>query len=209
MDEVFPTRIDSYKRISENTLDTIKKVYMAYTSLGQPLMMVDQNGYLTEFNYDGTYRRIRSITLPGDFTYIPPYDSTIFIHDTIYDYTVTIPSSGWGKVTPSSGNELFVGMNAQKINDCQIFEMNENSLYPSSSYYPFIKFNYMELKNFVSIDTAFLRIDPASYTLDINNIRMDTSDFSANFKYVYQTTSLIPTSCGSNSGMPSKKWTKN
>jgi len=193
IDERLPIKIDNYKRINSSSVDTVKRVYMAYNAMGKPSLLINENGYLTEFNYELAYNRIKKITLPGDFSTLADRD-TMYIethsyHDItqinaigigFFDSIYTEPKASYGK-TNSTG--------------CLQSFLFRYDMLPSSTdkFYPYIKFNTFYLDNYSSVDSAILYIAPQWYTL-----RSGNQTYQEGYKFTIKPVSKCSTTTTSN-----------
>jgi len=179
IDTRLPTRIDKYRRINSTSVDSISKVYMDYNSFGKPSRIIDQNGYVSQVDYDFTYNRVLGITLPGDFSRELSRDTMFFVDKTI-DTSVTIHSNGWGSLYSNTG--IPQEFRYTTLNGFQpIYQMHLDNERPDLLQ-PFIKFEYNNLSGFNSITSASLRVAPLNYTLmtgTILNFTIYQTDYSA------------------------------
>ncbi|MBZ0204397.1 MAG: RHS repeat protein, partial [Ignavibacteria bacterium] len=123
-DPRFPSRIDNYKRYGDGTCDSLKRMYYLYNPLGKPYYIVDENRFLTMFAYEPQYNRIKSITLPGDFSTSIAVDTTSRIDTNSYFDTLHINSSGWGHYDEMSDSLRFVNTPNHLRYGCNLFNMN-------------------------------------------------------------------------------------
>lgn len=185
LDTRMPVRIDKYKRINSNTVDTISIINMRYNNAGKPSIIVNENGFATQMEYDYTYNRIRAITLPGDFSDQESYDQ-ITVNTITADTTMLIRSTAIGYLDLSSGtNPRFLYSHAMRWHlMLKMFDDNQSEF----KYHPFIKYDFNNLNSFNSISAATLRIAPLTYTLltgTQQNPLPINNGYSVNFKPAY------------------------
>lgn len=163
IDTRLPSRIDKYRRINSATVDSLSKIYIDYNDFGKPYQIINQNGYLTQVDYDFTYNRVVGITLPGDFSKELSRD-TSFVTVSTVDTTVTLPSNGWGSLYSNTGIPEEFRYASLPANFPQIYQMHFDNERPDLLR-PFIKIEYNYLSGFNSILSATLRVAPLNYTL--------------------------------------------
>ncbi|MBZ0201583.1 MAG: hypothetical protein K8I03_01050 [Ignavibacteria bacterium] len=176
-DNRLPIRIDNYRRISSNSVDTLKRIYMEYNEAGMPVKIINENRYLTELKYQATHR-ISAITLPGDFSTIASYDS-LYVDENISPQTLIIPANGWGHVDYENN------LNKAVVKDetfwyaypdaCDRFTMQFQT--NGNNWAAFFKFNVL-LRNFSQIDSATYSMWHLVYNRSVNGNPPPTSDYS-------------------------------
>src|SRR4030095_8000660 len=182
IDRRLPTKIDNYKKNYDNSRDTIKTLFMEYNSAGNPLKIINENGYLTKLDYFPPYR-IRKITLPGDFSKSIDHDSTIYYYDTVSNAN-EVPGTGWGKIDLQGGaNSIKLNTISTDVNCSYYFNMAYNS-YSGEKKLPYIKFIVPNLTSYVNIDSAMLYIAPMRLLMGVNG-NYDTVNYTADVKAAY------------------------
>lgn len=175
-DPRLPIRIDSYKRISSNSVDTLKRIYMQYNEAGMPVKIINENRYLTELKYQATHR-ISSITLPGDFSTSISYDS-LYIEDNTFPVTWTVSANGWGNININDNNKaVFKDQSFWYAypDYCDRFSMKfqtQLDLQKGS----FFKM-YLDLRNFTQIDSASFVMWHTYYNHKVNGVDPPISDY--------------------------------
>ncbi|MCI0450264.1 MAG: hypothetical protein L0Y79_10860 [Chlorobi bacterium] len=161
-DSRLPIRIDNYKNTGSG-MDTLKRIYMSYNEAGSPTKILNEHKYLTELIYQPTHR-IRSITLPGDFS-TTPNSVSLIIHRDSAQFSALLYSNAWGHLNHSDNDSVSYTQSPFVLSqvNCGMFYMDHNNIGDHDEYDAFIKFDGDALPKFMNIDSAIFIMKPIKY----------------------------------------------